>query len=140
MPARALGRRAGRYPNFASGWQTGVGDIFVGAKVNLASQADQKPAAFGVRGILKLPSASYDSGLGSGKVGFLADAIVSKEVNERVEVSGFAGFAARQSPTALDLPAGFRYGFGVAVPTRQQFRFTAEAFGEKVLRRHGDGG
>jgi outer membrane protein OmpA-like peptidoglycan-associated protein len=121
------------YPNFASGWQTGVGDVYVGGKVNVSSQADRRPVAFGIRGVVKLPTASYDNGLGSGKVGFLADAIVSKEVNERVEVSGYAGVGARQSPGALDLPAGFRYGFGVAVPTRQSLRFTAEAFGEKYF-------
>ena len=33
------------------------GDIWLGAKINLASQFDQKPVAFGIRGMLKLPTA-----------------------------------------------------------------------------------
>jgi peptidoglycan-associated lipoprotein len=121
------------YPNPVEGWQTGVGDIYVGAKYSFLSQGDQKPVAAAVRGVVKLPTASFDDGLGTGQPDFLVDAIVSKEVNERVEVSGYGGFAARSSPDDSDSTGGFRYGVGVAVPTRQSIRLTAELFGEQYF-------
>ena len=50
---------------------------------------DQKPVAFAVRGLIKLPTAKDDEeGVGTGKMDFAFDAIVSKEINERVELSG----------------------------------------------------
>ncbi len=131
-PLQITGSPVG-YPNPVEGWQTGVGDIYVGGKVNFMSQADLKPAAVAVRGVLKLPTASYSDGLGTGQPDFLVDAIVSKEVNEKVEVSGYGGFAFRKSPDNLSTSNGFRYGLGVAVPTRGSFRFTAEAYGEKYF-------
>jgi len=131
-PLQAIGTPIG-YPNPVEGWQTGVGDIYVGAKYSFMSQADQKPVAAAVRGVVKLPTASYDDGLGTGKADFLADVIVSKEVNEKFEVSGYGGFIARSSPDDSDSTSGLRFGVGAAVPTRQYLRFTAELFGEKYF-------
>jgi outer membrane protein OmpA-like peptidoglycan-associated protein len=121
------------YPNPVEGWQTGVGDVYVGAKYSFLSQGDQKPVAAAVRGIVKVPSASYDDGLGTGKPDFMVDVIVSKEVNEKAEVSGYGGFIARSEPDDSSSTGGFRYGVGVAVPTRQWLRFTGELFGEKYF-------
>jgi len=47
-----------RYPRVNQGW-TGdnVGDFYVGAKVNLRSQADNRPVAMAVRGIVSCPRA-----------------------------------------------------------------------------------
>ena len=129
---RRLARRSATR-NPVEGWQTGVGDIYVGAKYSFMSQGDQKPVAAAVRGVVKLPTASFDDGLGTGQPDYLVDAIVSKEVNERVEVSGYGGFAGRSSPDDSDSTGGFRYGVGVAVPTRQSIRLTAELFGEKYF-------
>ena len=39
-----------------------LGDFWVGAKVNLTSQWRQQPAAFALRGMLKLPTGDKDSG------------------------------------------------------------------------------
>ena len=82
------------------GWSGNqFGDIWLGAKFNLSSQFDQKPVAFGLRGLLKLPTAKDDDeGVGTGKMDFAFDAIVSKEINERVELSGFGGIIFRGKP------------------------------------------
>jgi peptidoglycan-associated lipoprotein len=48
-------------------------------------------------------------------------------------VSGYGGVALRKSPSESDSTGGFRYGVGVAVPTRQSLRLTAELFGEKYF-------
>jgi peptidoglycan-associated lipoprotein len=122
-------------PFVRQGWSDNqLGDLWIGAKVNLMSQWQQKPAAVAVRGMIKLPTAkTEDEGVGTGKLDFAVDAIVSKEVNERVEVSGFGGFIVRGDPDNIDLANGLRWGFGVGVPSRKSLRFTAELHGEAYL-------
>ncbi len=120
------------YPFVSDGWSGNkVGDLWLGAKVNLTSQWRQQPAAFALRGMLKLPIASdEDEGVGTGKVDFAIDAIVSKEVNERVEFSGYGGMMFRGKPDGVELSNGFRWGVGAGFPTRSNLRLTAELHGE----------
>jgi outer membrane protein OmpA-like peptidoglycan-associated protein len=121
-------------PNPVDGWSTGVGDLYVGAKVALMTQRWQEtPASVAIRGVLKLPTASFDDGLGTGAVDFLIDGIVSRELPSNVELSGYVGAALRGSPDEVDSSAGLRYGFGVAAPTRKNLRFVGEVFGEKYF-------
>ena len=119
------------YPFVNDQW-TGsqFGDVWIGAKVNITSEYRQAPAAFAVRGMLKLPTASDDDGAGTGKVDFAFDGIVSKEVNQKVELAGFGGFIFRGDPDQIDLLNGFRWGFGAGFPTRKNLRVTAELHGE----------
>ncbi len=87
--------------------------------------------AFAIRGLLKLPTANDDDeGVGTGKMDFAFDAIVSKEVNERVEFSGYGGYIFRGSPDDVEIANGFRYGFGIGMPSRKSLRLTAEIHGE----------
>ena len=51
---------------------------------------------------------------------FAFDAIVSKEVNERVEFSGYGGFISAATPTACDLTNGFRWGIGAGLAVAQE--------------------
>ncbi|HEY0876090.1 MAG TPA: OmpA family protein [Vicinamibacterales bacterium] len=120
------------YPFMNSGWSgSQLGDLWLGGKVNLTSQWRQQPAAFAVRGLLKIPTADdEDEGVGTGKVDFALDAIVSKEINERVELSGFGGVIFRGDPDGASLSNGFRWGFGAGFPTRRSLRVTAELHGE----------
>ncbi|HET7618943.1 MAG TPA: hypothetical protein VFK20_10570, partial [Vicinamibacterales bacterium] len=118
-------------PLVREGWTgNNLGDFWVGAKVNLTSQWRQQPAAFAVRGMIKLPTGDSDHGAGTGKVDFALDAIVSKEVNERAEVSGYGGFIVRGSPDEVEETNGFRWGVGAGFPSRQALKFTAELYGE----------
>ena len=119
------------YPFVRDGWTgSNIGDVWVGAKVNLTSQSRQHPAALAVRGLLKIPTASEDEGAGTGKMDVAVDAIVSGEVNHRVELSAFGGFIVRGDPDRFDLANGIRWGLGAAMPTRKGLRLTAELHGE----------
>jgi outer membrane protein OmpA-like peptidoglycan-associated protein len=129
---------ANEYPFVNDGWSGNqIGDLWLGAKVNLSSQWRQQPAAFALRGLVKVPTASDDptdgEGVGTGKVDFAIDAIVSKEVNERVEFSGYGGFIFRGKPDDVELSNGFRWGVGAGFPTRKSLRLTAELHGEAYL-------
>ena len=125
------------YPFVNGGWTgSNFGDLWVGAKLNLTSQSRLQPAAFALRGMLKLPTASDDDGAGTGKLDVALDAIVSGEVNERVELSAFGGFIVRGDPDLFDLTNGIRWGFGAAMPARKSLRLTAELHGEQYLDDH----
>ena len=119
------------YPRVNQPW-TGdnLGDLYIGAKYNFMSEYEQKPAAVAVRGIFKLPTGKKDVGVGTGKVDFAIDAIVSKEIPKTAEVSGYAGWEFLGSPDNFTAPGGaFRWGAGVGVPSRGPLRFTGELNG-----------
>ncbi len=118
------------FPNVSEGWTTGVGDVIVGAKVNLSSQWRQSPAAFAIRGAVKVPSASFDDGLGTRKPDFLLDLVVSREMGSVVELAGYVGGQFRANPDDFDLTHGARYGAGLSFPSRSPLRLVGEVNGE----------
>jgi outer membrane protein OmpA-like peptidoglycan-associated protein len=121
-----------RYPRVAQPW-TGdnVGDLYLGAKINLWSEYRQNPVAIAVRGMVKLPTGKTDAGVSTGKADGSVDLIVSKEAAKLVEISGFGGYEFRGSPDNYDAPTGaFRWGTGVAFPSRNFLRLSAELNGE----------
>ena len=122
-------------PLARDGWSgNNLGDFWVGAKVNLTSQWRQQPAAFALRGMIKLPTGDTDSGASTGKADVEIDAIVSKEVNERVEFSGYGGFLFRGTPDEVEQTNGFKWGLGVGMPSRKSLRLTAELYGEAYTK------
>ncbi|MEO7271034.1 MAG: OmpA family protein [Vicinamibacterales bacterium] len=123
------------YPFVRQGWSDNqLGDLWVGTKVNLLSEGRQQPFALAVRGMVKIPTAKdSDEGVGTGKADFAFDAIVSKEINKRVELSGFGGAIFRGDPDDFDLSNGLRWGVGAGFPTRKSLRLTAELHGEKYF-------
>jgi outer membrane protein OmpA-like peptidoglycan-associated protein len=119
------------YPFNSRTWSGNqLGDLWLGAKINLTSQYRQAPSALALRGLVKLPAADRDEGAGTGKPDFAIDGIVSSEINSRVEVSAFAGFLVRGDPDEFDLLNGIRWGVGVGTPSRRSLRLTAELHGE----------
>jgi hypothetical protein len=91
-----------RYPRVNQHW-TGdnIGDLYLGAKINLWSEYRQKPAAIAVRGMVKLPTGKMDVGVSTGKPDFSLDLIVSKEAAKLVEVSGYGGYEFRGRPEGI---------------------------------------
>jgi outer membrane protein OmpA-like peptidoglycan-associated protein len=122
------------YPFNSRGWSGNqLGDLWLGTKVNLSSQYRHSPAALGIRALVKIPTAKRDEGVGTGEADFAVDAIVSSEVNQRVELSGFGGLIVRGDPEEFDLVNGVRWGVGVATPSRRSLRLTAEFHREIYL-------
>jgi len=122
-------------PLARAGWSgNNVGDFWVGAKFNLASEWRQKPAAFAMRAMLKIPTGDKDSGAGTGRADIAVDAIASRELNRRAEVSGYGGFIVRGKPDAVETTNGFRWGLGAGFPSRQALRLTVELDGEAYTK------
>jgi outer membrane protein OmpA-like peptidoglycan-associated protein len=133
----AFGGVVNEYPFVNDGWiGNQFGDIWLGGKFNVTSQYRQAPAAFAVRAMVKVPTASTSDGAGTGKADFAFDAIVSKEINARVELSAFGGLIVRGDPDLFDVSNGLRWGFGAAMPTRKHLRLTAELHGEAYIQDH----
>lgn len=50
------------YPFVARKWSGNqVGDLWLGAKFNISSQYRQQPAAFAIRGLVKIPTVDKDA-------------------------------------------------------------------------------
>jgi outer membrane protein OmpA-like peptidoglycan-associated protein len=134
--AAATGTAGGiliNYPLNRSHW-TGstLGDAWIGAKINLASQADDRPLAFAVRGAVKLPTGSTAQGTSSGKADFAVAAVASSDARI-VELSAFGGLIVRGNPTGYTLSNGVQWGVGTAFPARTVLRATAEIVGERYF-------
>jgi len=127
-----IGGVVGPYPFVKQGWSgSQVGDFLVGAKINLLSEADNKPAALAVRGMVKLPTGSKEYGVSTGKADGIVDVIVSKDAGKKVELTGYAGAIVRGQPDGASQSNALRYGVGAGFPTGRSLRVTAEYFGEK---------
>ena len=98
------------------GWSTGIGDAYVGAKFNITSQASSNGYSTALRVMAKLPTASMDDGLGTGKLDFQFDLIGSREFAQKVELSAAAGIKMRGQPDGYNLTHGFVWGIGARVP------------------------
>jgi peptidoglycan-associated lipoprotein len=128
-----IGGVVNEYPFVREGWTgNNFGDVYVGAKVNLLSEHRRQPLAMAVRGTVKLPTAGEDN-VGTGQFDYFADAVLSKEINRRVELAGFSGFAFRGDPGGVSLSDGLRWGVGAAFGARSSLRFTTELHGEVPL-------
>jgi outer membrane protein OmpA-like peptidoglycan-associated protein len=112
------------------GWSTGISDLMLGAKFRLYSNPDGYSSA--VRISVKVPTASTDDGLGTGKPDFQFDLIGSREYNQKVELTASAGYKIRGQPDGYNLTQGFKWGIGAAYPSRSKFRMIAEMHGEAL--------
>ena len=134
VPGQArAGGVVNEYPFVRQGWSDNqLGDLTLGAKVNLLSEGQQRPVALAVRGLVKLPTAKHtDAGVGTGKPDVSVDAILSKEIPRRVELAGYAGVIVRGDPSGVNLSNGLRWGVGAGLPSRARLRLTAELHGER---------
>ena len=119
-------------------WTSAIGDLWVGTKINFSSQADQKGAAFALRGLVKVPTGSKSDGTTTGKLDFAVDAIASREAGDIVDLSAYAGYIVRGNPSGYKLTNGIRWGLGMGLPTSRPHGLsaTAELFGEEIGRAH----
>jgi outer membrane protein OmpA-like peptidoglycan-associated protein len=132
-PDDEAGGLVNEYPTVHETW-TGnkLGDLFLGGKMNLLSQARNQPLALALRGTLKFPTADRDAGTGTGEYDGFIDAIGSGDIGG-VELSAFGGWAMRGDPDDISISDGVRWGAGMGFPSRRQFRATAEVHGEWML-------
>src|SRR4029078_6308630 len=71
-----------------------------------------------------------DEGVSTGKFDGLADLVVSKDVAQSIEVSGYGGVVLRGKPDGVSTPGALRWGIGAGFPSHRAIRITTEATGE----------
>jgi outer membrane protein OmpA-like peptidoglycan-associated protein len=119
------------YPFVQEPW-TGndIGDLFVGGKLNLASQSRNQTLGLALRGTVKFPTAHARKGSGTGEIDGFADAIVSKEIGG-IELTGFGGVVFRTDPDEVSLADSLRWGVGAGFGSRGRLRLTTELWGQQ---------
>ena len=106
-----------------------VGDLVLGGKINLLSEANLSPVAFAVRGLVKVPTGDEDVGNTTGKPDGAFDVIVSKDLGA-LEAAAYGGFTFRGDPDGIDLPNSIRWGVGAGIPIANSFKLFGEVNGE----------
>ena len=106
-----------------------MGDVVVGAKVNLATERTRSPVAFAVRGWGRLATGDEDAGTTAGAPAGAVGLVLSKNLGI-AEVGANADVVLRGEPAGIDVPHGLWWGVGLGVPVRGPLR----AFGELLGR------
>jgi len=133
-PAGAGGGVVNEYPLVRQQWSgNSRGDLRVGAKLNLLSQADGSPMAVAVRGIVKVPTGNEDTGASTGKMDYSLDLIASTDARV-AELTASGGVIMRGDPDGFDLTNGIRWGVGASFFNRSPVQLTAELHGERYMR------
>lgn len=128
-----VGGLAARHPRSTAYWSGNrLGDLYLGAKVNLRSPSRGGPddIALALRGIVKVPTGDDTRGASTGRPDGSVDVVASREVAGAIDLAGYLGAELRGSPDGIDVPgAGFRWGGGAAFPSRRSLRFVTEVDG-----------
>ncbi len=133
-PAGSGGGIVNEYPLVRQQWSgNSRGDLRVGGKINLLSQADGSPMAVAVRGLVKVPTGNEDTGASTGKMDYALDVIASTDINA-AELTASGGVIMRGDPDGFDLTNGIRWGLGASFFNRAPLQLTAEVHGERYMR------
>lgn len=117
------------YPLVSTEWETGLGDVRLGAKYKLLDDYRGQPLGLAVRGDLKLPTANEEEGLGTGKVSGGVALILSKTIARRADLHGAIGGRFNQDPDQKRIGNAVHWGVGLNVPALWTIQLQAELTG-----------
>ncbi|MBP6704631.1 MAG: OmpA family protein [Vicinamibacteria bacterium] len=122
------------YPFVNTGWQTGGGDIKLGAKFKLLDDYGSDPVGLALRGYVKLPTADEEKGLGTGKRAMGVDLVMSKSLGKKADIHAAIGYqwnSDPDSPFPVDIGNAVKWGLGLNFPACSRFQVQAEVTGTK---------
>ena len=114
------------YPFVSTPWETGVGDIKLGAKFGFLNDYMGDPVGLAIRGFVKIPTADENKGLGTGKVSWGGDLIISKSIAEKLDIHGSVGLVQNGDPDGVNIGNAFRWAVGLNLPACTWFQIQAE--------------
>jgi hypothetical protein len=114
------------YPFVSTPWETGVGDIKLGAKFGFLNDYMGDPVGMAIRGFVKIPTADENKGLGTGKVSWGGDLIISKSIAEKLDIHGSVGLVQNGDPDGVEIGNAFRWAVGLNLPACTWFQIQAE--------------
>jgi outer membrane protein OmpA-like peptidoglycan-associated protein len=112
------------------GWQTGFGDIKVGAKYKVLDDYMGDGVGLAIRAVAKLPTADEEKGLGTGKFSGAADLVLSKNINRSADIHASIGYEINSDPDDVDIANALRWGIGLNLPSCKFFQLQAELMGK----------
>jgi outer membrane protein OmpA-like peptidoglycan-associated protein len=110
-------------------WQTGFGDIKLGAKYAFLDDYRGDGVGLAVRGVLKFGTADEQDGLGTGKMGGGVDLVLSKTLNYKADIHASIGYQFASDPDDVNIGGAFKWGLGVNVPACEKWSIQAEITG-----------
>ncbi|PYQ21198.1 MAG: hypothetical protein DMF81_16150 [Acidobacteria bacterium] len=113
-------------------WETGVGDLKLGLKYGFLNDYMGDPLGLAVRGFVKIPTADENKGLGTGKSSFGVDLILSKDIDEKLDIHGSLGYQWNgdpDSPRRVNLANALKWAVGLNVPACTNVQLQAELMG-----------
>ena len=118
-------------PSSSPGWQTGVGDVKLGAKYQFLEGwgASGAPGGLAVRGFVKLPTADDQKGLGTGKPSFGADLVATVSAGNVLDLHGSIGYQVNSDPDDVNIGNAFRWAVGANAPCCRNIQLQAELMG-----------
>ena len=125
----AFGGVDGNFPYLRRGFSKTLGGTpVVGAKWSLISESRGDAMSLAIRPVLEFASGTQWGGT-SDLAGHL-DLVASRELAQKVELTGSIGGVIRGDPDPFDLTDGMQWGVGTIVGTRSRLRGLAEWVGE----------
>jgi outer membrane protein OmpA-like peptidoglycan-associated protein len=112
------------------GWETGFGDIKVGAKYAFLDDYRGDGVGLAARGLIKFGTADEAKGLGTGKTGGALDLILSKNLNYKADLHASIGYEFASDPDLVNIGGAFKWGVGVNVPACEKWTIQAELTGK----------
>lgn len=116
------------------GWQTGFGDIRLGAKYKIRDDFGGQRTAIALRTIFKIPSADSSKGLGTGTFSWSLDGVASKNLGLQTDLHAMFGLQYSVKPKSADVSNLVRWGIGsnfpMPLPCCRTVQLVAEASGE----------
>jgi outer membrane protein OmpA-like peptidoglycan-associated protein len=99
-------------------WETGFGDIRLGAKYGfLSDYGDHDALGLAAKASVKLPTADEAKGLGTGKTSFDANFIASVGLGDgAADIHGTIGYQWNGDPDGLSIGNALKLGAGVNIP------------------------
>jgi outer membrane protein OmpA-like peptidoglycan-associated protein len=114
------------YPFVSTPWETGRGDIKVGLKIGFLNDYKCDGLGLALRGFVKIPTADEDLGLGTGKVSWGGDLLLSKSLAEKADLHGSIGYQVNGDPDGVELANALKLAAGINIPACTWLQLQAE--------------
>ena len=114
-----------------------IGDMRVGLKYGILSEAAGNGVSFGPRVFINLPTGDADEGGGQGGMAADVSAVLSKWANRNVVLTGEVGYNFRKNPeepVVVHVPNFLRWGAGVGITPNDHWLIHGEFFGRTWQR------
>jgi len=125
----AFGGVGNNFPYLRRGWSKTLGGTpVIGAKWSVISESRGDAMSLAIRPVVEFPSGTQWGGTNdiSGHI----DLVGSRELAQKVQLTGTIGGIIRGDPDPFDLSDGMEWGVGTIVGTRSRVRGLAEWVGE----------